>query len=79
MESVCNLTYTFLVIIKVISEKTLMNTRNVEKPSKTSCVLLDMKNKQTQEIKKTFLILQYSTLKSTAVQYNHWHPGAGIE
>ena len=38
-----------------------------------------MKNKQTQEIKKTFLILQYSTLKSTAVQYNHWHPGAGIE
>ena len=32
-----------------------------------------------QKIKKTFLILQYSTLKSTLVQYNSWHPGAGIE
>ena len=28
------------------------------------------KNKQTQKIKKMFLILQYSTLKSTVVQYN---------
>ena len=28
---------------------------------------------------KTFLILQYSTLKSTVVQYNSWHTGAGIE
>ena len=37
------------------------------------------KNKQTQKIKKTFLILQYSTLKSTVVQYNSWHTGAGIE
>ena len=26
--------------------------------------------KQTQKIEKTFLILQYSTLKSTVVQYN---------
>ena len=26
-----------------------------------------------------FLILQYSTLKSTVVQYNSWHTGAGIE
>ena len=24
-----------------------------------------------------FLILQYSTLKSTIVQYNSWHTGAG--
>ena len=24
-------------------------------------------------------MLQYSTLKSTLVQYNTWHPGAGIE
>ena len=37
-----------------------------------------MHNKQTQKIKKTFLILQYSTLKSTVVQYNCWHTGAGI-
>ena len=29
--------------------------------------------------KKTFLILQYSTLKSTVVQYSSWHTGAGIE
>ena len=35
--------------------------------------------KQTQKIKKTLLILQYSTLKSTVVQYNSWHTGAGIE
>lgn len=28
---------------------------------------------------KTFLILQYSTLKSTVVQYNSWHTGAGTE
>ena len=34
--------------------------------------------KQTQKI-KTFLNLQYSTLKSTVVQYNSWHTGAGIE
>ena len=26
-------------------------------------------------MKKTFLILQYSTLKSTVVQYNSWHTG----
>ena len=38
-----------------------------------------MKNELTQEIKKTFLILQYSTLKSTVVEYNSWHTGAGIE
>ena len=35
--------------------------------------------KQTQEIKKIFLILQYSTLKSTVIQYNSWHTGADIE
>ena len=28
---------------------------------------------------KTFLILQYSTLKSPVVQYNSWHIGVGIE
>ena len=26
-----------------------------------------------------FLILQFSTLKSTVGQYNIWHTGAGIE
>ena len=34
-----------------------------------------MIHKPTQKIKKTFLILQYSTLKSTVVQYNCWHIG----
>ena len=29
--------------------------------------------KQTQKIKETFLILQFSTLKSTVVRYNSWH------
>ena len=38
-----------------------------------------MYKKQTQKIKKTFLILQYSTLKSRVVQDNSWHTGAGIE
>ena len=28
---------------------------------------------------KVFLILLYSTLKSTVVQYNSWHTGAGIK
>ena len=28
---------------------------------------------------KAFLILQYSTLKSTVVQYNSRHTGAGVE
>ena len=38
------------------------------------------KNKQSQKkIKKAFLILQHSTLKSTVVQYSSWHTGAGIE
>ena len=32
--------------------------------------------KQTPKIKDTCLILQYSTLKSTVVQYNNWHGGA---
>ena len=35
--------------------------------------------KQTQKIKKTFLLLQYSPLKRTVVQHNSWYPGAGIE
>ena len=35
--------------------------------------------KQTQKINKIFLILQYSALKSTLVEYNTWHPGAGIK
>ena len=30
-------------------------------------------------MKKTLFILQCSTLKSTVVQYNSWHTGAGIE
>ena len=30
-------------------------------------------------VKKTWLILQYSTLKSTVVPYNSWHTGAGME
>ena len=29
-------------------------------------------------MKKTFLILQCSTLKSTVVQYNSWLTGAGV-
>ena len=29
--------------------------------------------KQTQKIKKMFLILQFNILKSTIVQYNNWH------
>ena len=34
----------------------------------------------TQQTKtKTFLILQYSTLKSTVRHYNIWHTGARIE
>ena len=37
-----------------------------------------MENKH-KKIKKTFLILQYSTLKSTVVQYNIWCTGVGIE
>ena len=28
---------------------------------------------------KTFLILQYSTLESTVIQSNSWHPGAGMD
>ena len=32
-----------------------------------------------QKIKKTFLILQYSTLKSIVAQYNSWHTETGIE
>ena len=36
--------------------------------------------KQTNtKIKKTFLILQYSTLKGTVIQYNSWHRRAGIK
>ena len=31
----------------------------------------------TQKMKKAFLILQYSILKSTVVQYNSWHTDAG--
>ena len=38
-----------------------------------------MHKNQTQKIKKTFLILQFSTLKSTVVQHKSWHTGAGIE
>ena len=30
-------------------------------------------------MKETFLVLQYSTWKSTVVQHNSWPPGAGIE
>ena len=30
-------------------------------------------------MKKTSLILLYSTLKSTVVQYSSWHSGTGIE
>ena len=32
-----------------------------------------------EKIKKAFLIFQDSTLKSTAVQHNSWHTGAGIK
>ena len=32
-----------------------------------------------RKIKTTFLILQYSTLKNTVIQYNSWHTGAGME
>ena len=35
--------------------------------------------KQTQKVKKTFLISRYSTLKSTIGQQNSRHTGAGIE
>ena len=36
--------------------------------------------KQTNtKIKKTFLILHYSTLKSTVGQYSSWHAGSGIK
>ena len=35
--------------------------------------------KKQTKIKKTFLILQYSTLRSTVVPYNRWHTGAGIQ
>lgn len=52
MERVCNPIHTGLVIIKVIPEKILMNTRTVEKPSKTSFVLLDMREKHRR--KKSF-------------------------
>ena len=31
------------------------------------------------KVRKTFLILQYSNLKSTVVQYNSWDTRAGIE
>ena len=34
---------------------------------------------QTHKIKKTFLVSQYSALKSTAVLYKSWHTGAGLE
>ena len=37
----------------------------------------DMKN--TATTKKTFLILQCSTLKSIVLQYNSWRTGAGIK
>ena len=30
-------------------------------------------------VRKTCLILQYSTLKRTVVLYNSWHTGAGME
>ena len=35
--------------------------------------------KKTQKTEKASLILQYSTLRNTAVQYNSWHTVAGIE
>ena len=35
--------------------------------------------KQTQKMKETFLILQYSTLKSAVGEYSSWHTRAGIE
>ena len=35
--------------------------------------------KRQRTVKKTLFILQCSTLKSTVVQYNSWHTGAGIE
>ena len=38
-----------------------------------------MHKKQTQKRKKTFLILQNSTLKSAVLQNNSWHTGAGTE
>ena len=39
-----------------------------------------MYKKQTNtKIKKTFLILHYSTLKSTVGQYSSWHAGSGIK
>ena len=36
------------------------------------------KQKQTQKIKMSFLIMQYSTLKSTVVQYNSRRTGPGV-
>ena len=36
-------------------------------------------HKKQTKIKTAFLIFQYSTLKSTVVQHNSWHTGAGIE
>ena len=32
----------------------------------------------SKNMKKKFLILQRSTLKSTVVQYNNWHTGVGM-
>ena len=55
MERVCNLIHTGLVIIKVIPEKILMNTRTVEKPSKTSCLIRH--EKKAQKEKKTLAAL----------------------
>ena len=37
------------------------------------------KSWKTNKKSETFLILQYSTLKSIIVQHNSWHTGAGIE
>ena len=39
--------------------------------------IIHKKINQSQEIKKASLILQYNTLKSTVVQYNSGHTGAG--
>jgi len=36
-------------------------------------------HKKQTHTQKTFLILQCHTLKSTVVQYNSWHTGAGIK
>ena len=32
-----------------------------------------------KKIKRSFINLQYNTLKRRVVQYNSWHPGAGME